>query len=157
MNKISLEVLQLAYIPIKKWPGIIISIPSSSESLAIKGRLFKHASICVRIVQHSSKVVLTLAVTRFRWNFKLLTAATQMPPKWGDLLGINLHCILCEVQNWETSAWVFWSWRNVANSLSSFLAPTKLLPWSLWISDGLPRLEINLRKAVMNASVVKSN
>ena len=37
-------------LPIRKWPGVNISIPSSSQGVAIKGRLFKHASICVRIV-----------------------------------------------------------------------------------------------------------
>ena len=40
-------------LPIRKWPGVNISIPSASQGLAIRGRLLKHASICVRIVDQT--------------------------------------------------------------------------------------------------------
>ena len=46
--------------------------------------------------------------------------------------------------------------RNRYSSCRLFLAPTKLVPLSEWMALGRPRLEMNLFKAAMKASVVRS-
>ena len=46
--------------------------------------------------------------------------------------------------------------RKAFNSTSSRAAPTKLVPWSLHITDGFPLLAINRRRVAMNEAVVKS-
>ena len=70
--------------PIRKCPGVNASIPSSSHVMSTSGRLFRHASIWDKMVISSSKVNLTLLVTRFKWVFRLLTAASHIPPKRGE-------------------------------------------------------------------------
>jgi hypothetical protein len=45
--------------PIKKWPGVSTSIPSSGELIGTNGRLLRHASTCMRIVESSSNVNFT--------------------------------------------------------------------------------------------------
>ena len=42
-------------------------------------------------------------------------------------------------------------------SFSSPFAPTKFVPWSLQMVEGLPRRATNRRKAEMKAAVVKSD
>ena len=82
----------------------------------------------MRIVKHSSKVSFTLAVTHFRWNFKLLTAASQMPPKWGDCSGMNFHCTYTRyrierlgfgfsdpegmLRALQALSWFLWNWNH---------------------------------------------
>ena len=67
----------------RKCPGVRVSILSSSHGLDTSGRLFKQASTCVRIVVSSSNVSFTSEITRLRWVFILLTAASHKPLKFG--------------------------------------------------------------------------
>ena len=67
--------------PIRKCPGVRASTLSESQDNGVRGRLLRQASTCVRMVVNSSKVNFVLATTRFRWNFILLTAASQRLPK----------------------------------------------------------------------------
>ena len=58
------------------------SIPSSlAELIGAKGRLLRHASTCVRIVENSSNVSLTGEMTCFRWFLTLFTADSHISPK----------------------------------------------------------------------------
>ena len=133
-----------------------MSIPSPSHGKATSGLLFRHASTWVRTVEYSSKVSFTLAVTRFRWYFMLFTADSQSTPKRGAFSGMNFHSMCYIVQNSEMWSCTCWWFRNCSNSLRSFFAPTKLVPWSLQITLGFPRLAMNLLKAATKASDVKS-
>ena len=123
--------------PIKKWPGMSTSIPSSSaELIRTKGRLLRHASTCVRIVENSSNVSLIGETTRLKWVLTPFTADSHILPKWGNLSGMYFHCIFCSVQNSDIAPWVIWWMRKVLSSFISRLAPTKLVPWSLHMSEG---------------------
>ena len=67
--------------PMRKCPGVRTSMPSSSHSADMRGLLLRQASICVSTVVNSSNVSLTPATILFKCSFKLLTAASQGPPK----------------------------------------------------------------------------
>lgn len=49
--------------------------------------------IPVSNVYSSSKFKILLSVTRFTWYFIDLTSASQIPPKWGALGGINFQSV----------------------------------------------------------------
>lgn len=90
---------------------------------------------------------------RCRWCLVLLTAASHRPPKFGVYGGIKCHRMLSLV-NWL----LIWSWllcKNVPNSFSWLFAPMKVVPLSEKMSDGIPRLEVNLLKQDKKHSVVK--
>lgn len=143
--------------PIKKWPGVSTSIPSSlKELIGTSGRLLRHASTCARIVENSSNVSLTGEITHLRWSLTPFTADSHIPPKWGDLSGMYFHCIP-RVEQSEIAPWVIWWLRKAFSSFSSWLAPTKLVPWSLQISDGWPRRAVNLHNAAMKDLVVSTD
>ena len=52
---------------------------------------------------------------------------------------------------------VFWRPRNSTNSFSSRSAPTKLVPWSLQMREGLPRRATKRLKQAMKAYEVRSD
>ena len=144
-------------LPMRKWPGVSASIPSSSEGRETRGRLLRHASTWVSTVVNSSNVSFTLATIRFRWVFKLFTAASQRPPKCGACSGMNFHCMPWVEQNSEMVVCALWVSRNSTNSRISLAAPTKLVPWSFHIRLGLPRLAIKRLKQAIKASLVRSD
>ena len=78
-------------LPMWKYPGVKASIPSSLQDSATSGRLFKHASIWVIAVKHSSKVSFTLVVTRVRWR-SLRRLSTDLQ-SGGECSGMNFHWI----------------------------------------------------------------
>ena len=108
------------------------------------------------MVINSSKVSLVSPTTRSKWNFIDLTAASHSPPKCGAHSGINLHSMHWAEQKHEMSLWVFCLLKNLYISFNSWLAPVKLVPWSLKIRLGLPRQAIKRLSEVMKASVVRS-
>ena len=132
------------------------STVSPSEGRGASGRLFKQASIWVSTVANSSNLSLVSPITRFKCDFIALTVNSHNPPKWGVCYGMNFQVIFCMAQNFEVTPWVFQLWKKVMNSLSSFTAPTKLVPWSLHNSEGLSLRTMNRRKVAMKASVEKS-
>ena len=76
--------MELRGLPMRKCPGVRASMPSSpADSRGVRGRLFKHASTCVRMVENSSNVSLVLPITFFRCILALLTATYHKPPKCG--------------------------------------------------------------------------
>ena len=77
-----------------KCPGVSASISSVFSGSGASGRELRHASIWVLIVVSSSKLTLMSPTIHLMWNVKLLTAASNRPPKCGDCSGINFHCIL---------------------------------------------------------------
>ena len=142
-------------LPIRKWPGVNVS-KSLFELSSVIGWLLRQASICVITVTVFLNVSLTFLDTRWRCVLNDLTADSHNPPKCGVCGGINFHCMHCVEQNSEMVCFVLLSSRKLANSANSLLAPTKFLPWSLHKTTGLPRLETNLRRHAMKASVVRS-
>ena len=70
---------------------------------------------------------------RDRWVLKLFTVNSQRPSKWGALSGMKCPCME------QKSHMVFLESRR--------LAPTKLVPCSLHIDEGLPLLATNLTQA----------
>lgn len=96
--------------PIRKCPGIRTSMPSSSGVfLGTSGWLFKHASICAKIVDNSSNVSFMSPMMWQRWLLALFTAASQSPRKCGACSGMNHHCMprLEQVSaiTWSVSCW----------------------------------------------------
>ena len=68
--------------PIKKCPGVNTWIsPFWSPGSAVNGLLLRQASICVSTVDSSSKISLVFPTMRWRCFLRLLTAASQSPPK----------------------------------------------------------------------------
>ena len=105
--------MELRGLPMRKCPGVRASMPSSpADSRGVRGRLFKHASTCVRMVENSSNVSLVLPITFFRCILALLTATYHKPPKCGDRSGMNFHSILLGTQKLEMSPCVFLLLRN---------------------------------------------
>ena len=74
-------------LPMRKCPGVKASMPSSSSGRGTSGLLLRHASIWHKTVESSSKLSFTLPTIRARCFFRLLTAASHNPPKWGASLG----------------------------------------------------------------------
>ena len=108
-----------------------------------------------RSVDNSSNVSLTLPTIQWRCFLRLLTAASQSPPKCGALSGMKSHTIFWLVQKFAmSSAEVFFNRKS--NSSMICLAASTKYPWSLHISDGLLRRAMKRRKQAMNASDVKS-
>lgn len=141
----------------RKWPGVNASTPSSPQDKGTNGLLLRQASIWVKIVANSSNVSLMVATTLFKWVFMLFNAASQRPPKWGACSEINLHSMFWVEQNLEMILCAFCCPRNSKNCFSSWFAPTKLVPWSLQIKEGLPRRATNHLKQAMKASEVRSD
>ncbi len=85
-------------LPIRKWPGVSASIPSSSLGSGTRGLLLRHALICVSRVENYSYVRLTSRRMRLRWVFIDLTAASHSPPKWGARWRMNIQVIFCSLR-----------------------------------------------------------
>ena len=141
----------------RKCPGVKSSIPSDASGKGVNGLELRQASICVSTVVISSKVNFVTPTTFFRCFLKLFTAASHKPPKCGACLGVNFHLMLKVVQKSEGSFCESFCLKNDFNSPSSLAAPTKLVPWSIHITDGFPLLAINRRRVAMNEAVVKSD
>ena len=75
----------------RKCPGVNASTPLSSQGKEARGLLLRQASIWVKMVVSSSKVILTLAIMRIKCILVLLTAASHRPPKYGALSGMKTH------------------------------------------------------------------
>lgn len=142
--------------PIRKWPGVRTSNPSSELGRGHSSWEFRHNSTCVRTVLYSSKFNLASAMILWRCNFALLSASSHSPPKCGAHSEINFHCILCVRQNLDKALWVSLLLAKLTNCFNSWAAPTKLVSLSLHMTLGMPRLAINHRKVPMKASEVKS-
>ena len=83
--------------PTRKCPGVRTSIPSWLWLVvAHRGLELRQASICVRMVENSSKSSLWSPITRRRWCLVDFTAASQKPPKCGALSGIQCQFILLD-------------------------------------------------------------
>jgi len=137
----------------RKWPGVRASIPSSSLFRGTRGLLFRHASIWVRMVESSLNVSLTFPTMRFKCY---LTAASHRPPKLGDCGGMNFQLTLWVERKLEMEVWVWLLRRNLYRSLISLAAQTKLDPWSLQMSKGMPRRDMKRRRQAIKVSVVRS-
>ena len=124
--------------PIRKWPGVRVSNPSSSELSGISGQLLRQASIWERTVLNSSKFKRASPSIFFMWDLTLLTFDSHNPPKCGACSGIKDHSIPWEEQKLRILSLDVCSLRNANNSFNSRAAPTKLDPWSLQILTGLP-------------------
>ena len=116
-------------------PGVRAAIPSPLLARGTKSLLFIQASTCVRTVEYSSNVSFK---TLSQMNSFAFDSCFHRPPKCGARSGINDHLMFWKVQNSEIFAWVFICCKKEANLRNSQLAPTKLVPWSLQISEGFP-------------------
>ncbi len=85
----------------------------------------------------------------------LLTAASQSPPKWGDLGGVCFQVMSCFVANCVMVSWVAGFPENRWSSRISSRAPKKFDPLSEWMEEGTPRRATNLSRVARN-SVVES-
>ena len=141
--------------PMRKWPGVSAPIPSSTFGRGVSGLKFKHASICTKIVVNSSKLSWTSPITRLKCYLKLLTAASYRPPKCNACFGVKYQLMFYSVQRSKIDCCSFALLRNKYNLSNSFATPTKLVPLSLHIVDGLPCLETNRHCVPINAAVVK--
>ena len=141
--------------PMRKWPEVSASIPSSASGTSVSGLEFKHASIYIRTVVSSSNVSLT-SPTIFLKFFMLLTAASHKPPKCGACSGVNLHCTCMPhvVQKSPICSSEFLT--NSTNSWISLAAPMKFMPWSLHMMDGFPRRAMKRQNVAINVVVVSS-
>ena len=141
--------------PIRKWPGVRAIGSLGSDDIGHIARELRMLSISIMNVFMSSKQSSSLPITRRMWCLNDFTAASQMPPKWGDRGGINFHII----SRFGRKLWT-WScfFERKSFWISSILlrAPTKLVPLSLLIVRGRPSLETNRRSAAMKASIVMS-
>ena len=91
-------------LPMRKCPGVKASMPSSSSGRGTSGLLLRQASIWHKTVESSSKLSFTLPMIRARCFFRLLTAASHNPPKWGALSGIKSHAMPWDVQKSVTAS-----------------------------------------------------
>ncbi len=139
----------------KKGVGVLSEVGVLSSEYGTSGRQFKQASTWVRVVVSSSKVSFVSPTMHLRCFFMLRTAASHKPPKCGERSGMNLHSMPFDPQNSETICCVFCSTKNSLSCCNPRFAPTKLVPWSLQISEGCPRRATNRRRAAMKVSVVK--
>ena len=103
----------------------------------------------------SSKLSFDSPMALRRCFFTLLTAASHSPPKWGPCSGMKRHSILCEVQKSVIISWWYSCARNLYKSISSRLAPTKFVPWSLHMRVGRPQRPMKRRSVAIKALVVK--
>ena len=95
--------------PIRKCDGVRASMVSSWS--VHNGREFNNASIWVRIVWSSSYDRIWFPMTRFRWYFTALTAASQSPLKWGEAGGTKCHLVeLVAASWWYLIGWFETSW-----------------------------------------------
>ena len=138
----------------QKFPGVSISMPSSLLwGIALKGGCWGMLQYEEVYCAHFLKIQFGISHDAGQMSFK---AASHNPPKWGALLGIK-----CQSMPWlelksHTTALIFWERRNSYSSFNEWLAPTKLVPWSLHIDVGLPLLAMNRLRQARNASVVRS-
>ena len=142
--------------PIRKWPGVRAIGSLGSDDIGDMGRELRMLSISIVNVFMSSKQSCSLPITRRTWCLNDFTAAYQIPPKWGDSGGINCHIISRFVRKLWTWSLCFVERKSFLISSISLRAPTKLVPLSLRIVRGRPRLETNHRSAAMKASVIIS-
>lgn len=114
------------------------------------------ASISTTSVSSSSYVRDAFAMLLTRRCFADLTAASQRPPKCGALGGMKLNWMPLALHVFVMASWALGEWMIVANSGSLFFAPTKLVALSQYNFWQCPRRPMNLLRAPMNASVVRS-
>ena len=137
-----------------KWPGVRGSTVSPSQGRGASGRLFKPRF----------GWVLSQILQRWVWSLRSL-ASNVTSSLWLRIPTIpwSEGCILGWISKW-CFAWhrilrrhlESWLWKKVMNSLTSFTAPTKLVPWSLHNNEGLPLRAMNHHKAAIKASVERS-
>ena len=77
--------------PIRKSPGVSERKSFGSDDKTVRGLELRMASICVDSVDISSNVNVWTPITRFKWYLADLTAASQIPPKWGAAGGLKCH------------------------------------------------------------------
>ena len=65
---------------IRKWPGVNACKSDGFEDNGVRGREFKHASICAVKVAKFSNEKTWLPTILLRWNLNDFTAASQIPP-----------------------------------------------------------------------------
>ena len=114
----------------RKWPGVRAS---HRHPQLVSGLKF---SISASIVVNSSNVCLVSAMTFLRCVFRLLTAASQRPSKWGVLSGMNLHSTALEEQKSAITSWFFLSCRNskfLQFSSCSGEVSTMIAPKYVWL------------------------
>ncbi|GBM60564.1 hypothetical protein AVEN_209540-1 [Araneus ventricosus] len=58
----------------------------------------QNAQISARIVMNSSRVKFWPPITRFKWNLNDFTPASQIPPKFSDLGGINFTQLILKLE-----------------------------------------------------------
>ena len=114
----------------RKWPGVRASHRHPQLVSGLK------VSISASIVVNSSNVSLVFAMTFPRCVFRLLTAASQRPSKWGVLPGMNLHSTVLEEQKSAITSWFFLSYRNskfLQFSSCSGEVSTMIAPKYIWM------------------------
>jgi hypothetical protein len=73
----------------KKWPGVRAYGSLGSEGIWHNGQEFRHASVWVKVVDISSKLIHALPMTQRMWCFMDFIPASQRPPKCGEWGGIK--------------------------------------------------------------------
>lgn len=122
--------------PIKNCPGFKASVSFGSKDRAHGGREFKIASICTNEVVSFLYVRISSPTTLRRWYLIDLMPAFYIPLKYRAPAG--LKC-----QSTPLRAMVFClTLEDEINKLSSqrnSAAPTKCIPWSLYMMEWQPR------------------
>ena len=128
-----------------------------SVNIGVNGCKLRIDSISIMSVLNCSNVSNSLPTTSLRWRLEDFTAASHSPPKCGEWGGIKRHSICLLARN----AFTFSLWSSDCNgswsSRNSLFAPMKLVPLSEWMVEQSPRRAINLRRAAMKASLVRSS
>ena len=96
-----------------------------------KGRLFSTPSALTRAVLRASSATILFCSTDFKVFFAHCTNLSHAPPKWGALGGWKFYSISFGSQKF----WTFSSFSCLRNFNSALLAPTKLVPLSLYIRN----------------------
>ena len=105
--------------PIRKWPGVRACVSLGSEGIWHNGRELRHASIWIKIVDISSKLIHALPMTQCMWCFMDFIPASQRPPKCGESGGMKCQqtCVLYQI---PLTLWSRITSKDAANSVLNF-------------------------------------
>ena len=139
--------------PMKRWLGVSGSRSVMSLLMPVKDLPFKIDSTLHKKVWRQSLVKILSFMMAFKQHFTDLIRYSQILPIQGltDGLKIQIHVISLWIRHL-----IILVWSN-CHDFNPFSAPTKLVPLSGRITCTFPRVDMNLQRVNINASVDKSS